>query len=139
MVAKIETTAEPKTAEKRAAEMILRMAQGKARAAAEQVKRMRKKVKAAKKDLKQVKKVARQAKKSLKAARSTFEIAKTNVENKGNRVTKAIEVPDRARRKRSVLQKAPDVESALPTATGSQPADPEGAKTTVMEPNEVRP
>lgn len=140
MVTKTGKAAGPgTTAAMRAAEMMVQMARGKARVAAEQVKRMRKKVKAAKKDLKQVKKVARQAKKSLKAAQSTFEIAKTKVESKETRETQATAVPKRARRKRSVLKKAPVVGIALPPATGSQPADPAGAKSTVLEPNEVRP
>ena len=140
MVTKTGKAAGPgTTAAMRAAEMMVQMARGKARAAAEQVKRMRKKVKAAKKDLKQVKKVARQAKKSLKAAQATFEIAKTNVESKETRETQATAVPKRARRKRSVLKKAPVVGIALPPATGSQPADPEGAMSTVPGPNEARP
>jgi hypothetical protein len=63
----------------RAAEMIVQMARGKARAAAAQVKRMRKQVKAAKQDFKRVKKVARQAKKSLKTAQTALSIAKTQI------------------------------------------------------------
>jgi hypothetical protein len=73
------------TASVRAAEMIVKMAQGKARVAVEQVKRVRKKVKAAKKDFKLVKKMARQAKKSLKTAQSALNIARTQIVKEGSR------------------------------------------------------
>ena len=57
----------------RAAEMIVKMARGKLRVAAVQVKQMRQKFKAAKKDFKQAKKNARQAKRELATAQAAFE------------------------------------------------------------------
>ena len=135
------------TASMRAGEMMVQMAQSKARAAAAQVKLMRQKAKAFKKALKKAKKAARQARKALKATQSAFEISKTKTKsgNKEVREPKATSTAARLatvrpRRKRPVLKKAPVVEIALQPPNGSQPADQSGgAASTVSGPNEARP
>lgn len=115
------------TAALRAAEMVVQMAQGKARTAAEQVQRMRQKAKAAKKALKQAKKSARRTKKSLKAAQTALEVAQTKL------VKEEVRKPEpaspairpaivRPRKKRQALKKAYGEDAFRSPEEGTRPA-----------------